>query len=83
MKTLIKSIVLFMVLCLSVLVGAAAGKAVISVDADKRGVLVSPMLYSIFFEEINRAGDGGLVAEMVENIFKRTRSSHLAGNYLL
>ena len=28
---------------------------------------MSPMLYGIFFEEINRAGDGGLYAELVAN----------------
>ena len=32
-----------------------------------RGHAVSPMLYGIFFEEINRAGDGGLYAEMIQN----------------
>ena len=39
----------------------------IRVEADKPGVRVSPLLYGIFFEEINRAGDGGLYAEMLQN----------------
>lgn len=39
----------------------------ISVDLDKPGHAVSPLLYGIFFEEINRAGDGGLYAEMLQN----------------
>ena len=38
-----------------------------TVDVDKPGVKVSPTLYGIFFDEINRAGDGGLYAEMIQN----------------
>ena len=45
----------------------AAEMATITVDVGKPGVKVSPTLYGIFFEEINRAGDGGLYAEMVQN----------------
>lgn len=41
--------------------------ATLIVDMDKPGVKVSPMLYGIFFEEINRAGDGGIYAEMIQN----------------
>jgi alpha-L-arabinofuranosidase len=33
----------------------------------KPGIKVSPTLYGAFFEEINRAGDGGLYAEMLQN----------------
>lgn len=47
------------------LCGARA--ASLTVDVDKPGVAVSPTLYGIFFEEINRAGDGGLYAEMIQN----------------
>jgi alpha-L-arabinofuranosidase len=39
----------------------------ITVDIDKPGVQVSPLLYGIFFEDINRSGDGGLYAEMLQN----------------
>ena len=46
---------------------AQAEPARIAVQVDKPGVKVSPTLYGIFFEEINRAGDGGLYAEMIEN----------------
>ena len=46
---------------------AAAGPASLTVDVDKPGPKVSPMLYGIFFEEINCAGDGGLYAELVRN----------------
>ncbi len=41
--------------------------ATLTVDLDKPGVKVAPTLYGIFFEEINRAGDGGLYAEMLQN----------------
>jgi len=39
----------------------------LTVHVDQPGHKVSPLLYGIFFEEINRAGDGGLYAEMVQN----------------
>lgn len=39
----------------------------LTVELDKPGAAVSPMLYGIFFEEINRSGDGGIYAEMVQN----------------
>ena len=45
----------------------SAQAATITVETDKPGVKVSPMLYGIFFEEINRAGDGGIYAEMLQN----------------
>ncbi len=45
----------------------AAPVATISVDAAGIGKPVSPLLYGIFFEEINRAGDGGIYAEMLQN----------------
>ncbi len=57
--------VAFMTLSLSI--AAAPGDASITVDAAAPGVPISPLLYGIFFEEINRAGDGGLYAEMVQN----------------
>ena len=46
---------------------AIAEDAQILVQADKPGIKVSPLLYGIFFEEIQRAGDGGIYAEMVQN----------------
>lgn len=54
---------------LSLLASASlcAGDATITVQMDQPGVQVSPRLYGIFFEEINRAGDGGIYAEMVQN----------------
>ncbi|HEY8966798.1 MAG TPA: alpha-L-arabinofuranosidase C-terminal domain-containing protein [Candidatus Methylacidiphilales bacterium] len=41
--------------------------ATISVDTSARGAAVPSTLWGIFFEEINRAGDGGLYAEMLQN----------------
>jgi alpha-L-arabinofuranosidase len=46
---------------------ATADTASITVDVTKPGVKVSPLLYGIFFEDINRSGDGGLYAEMLQN----------------
>jgi alpha-L-arabinofuranosidase len=45
----------------------AAPVARLTVEAGAPGKPVSPLLYGIFFEEINRAGDGGIYAEMIQN----------------
>ena len=39
----------------------------LTVHVDQDGPKISPLLYGIFFEEINRAGEGGLWAEMIQN----------------
>ena len=39
----------------------------ITVHIDMKGADINPGMYGIFFEEINHSGDGGLVAELVEN----------------
>ena len=39
----------------------------IIVNIAEKGADISPDMYGIFFEEINHSGDGGLLAEMVEN----------------
>lgn len=39
----------------------------ISIDATAQGREISPMLYGIFFEDINHAADGGLYAELIRN----------------
>ena len=44
-----------------------AQQAKITIHTDKTGSRISPLLYGIFLEEINRAGDGGIYAEMVQN----------------
>ena len=46
---------------------ARAGEAKLTVQVDQPGIKVSPLLYGIFFEEINRAGDGGIYAELIQN----------------
>lgn len=42
-------------------------KSVLTIDASRSLFPVSPDLYGLFFEEISRAGDGGLYAELVQN----------------
>lgn len=56
-----------MVLGLVVSAGAWGQQAKLSVKVDQPGLKVSPTLYGIFFEEINRAGEGGLYGEMLLN----------------
>lgn len=47
----------------------------ITVRPDQRLFPTAPSLYGIFIEEINHAGDGGLLAELVQN--RRFRDSEL------
>lgn len=49
------------------LAAQAAEPVKITVRADQPGKPISPTLYGIFVEDINRALDGGLYAEMVQN----------------
>ena len=44
-----------------------AAPATLTVDVAKPGHAISPMLYGIFFEDINCSADGGIYAEMVRN----------------
>ena len=39
----------------------------INVDATGTGPAIDPAMYGVFFEDINRAADGGLYAELVQN----------------
>ena len=41
--------------------------AELTVHVDQPGASIAPTLYGAFFEDINRAGDGGLYAELVQN----------------
>ncbi|ANY70208.1 hypothetical protein BBD42_29655 [Paenibacillus sp. BIHB 4019] len=41
--------------------------AKVTIHADRKRFPVSRTLYGLFFEEINRAGDGGLYAELIRN----------------
>jgi len=46
---------------------AGAQERSITIDTSKTTIKTSPLLYGIFFEEINRAGEGGIYAEMIQN----------------
>src|ERR1700690_1958578 len=46
---------------------AAFALATITVDTDKPGHPVSPLLWGIFFEDINLSADGGIYPELVRN----------------
>ena len=46
---------------------AGAQEQSITIDTSKTTIRTSPLLYGIFFEEINRAGEGGIYAEMIQN----------------
>ncbi len=61
----IESVLLVAVLC--ALSRAALADATITVEADKPGHAVSPLLWGIFFEDINLSADGGLYPELVRN----------------
>jgi len=42
-------------------------EARITIDVDRPGARVSPLLWGIFFEDINCSADGGIYAELVRN----------------
>ena len=44
-----------------------AAPATLTVAVDKPGHAISPLLYGIFFEDINCSADGGIYAELVRN----------------
>src|SRR5690349_9589773 len=52
-------------LCTALTLTASA--ATITIDVDKPSHAISPLLYGIFFEDINCSADGGLYAELVRN----------------
>jgi alpha-L-arabinofuranosidase len=54
-------------LALAAAVRLGAAPATLTVAVDKPGHSISPMLYGIFFEDINCSADGGIYAEMVRN----------------
>ncbi len=62
-----KFLLLPAVLCGGATITRAADSARLTINANQAGAKISPLLYGIFYEEINRAGDGGLYAEMLEN----------------
>ena len=66
---LLPALALTLLVAAAVSAEPAAGplSARLTVHADRPGPKISPMLYGIFFEEINHAGDGGLYAELIRN----------------
>jgi hypothetical protein len=52
---------------LAVVLTANAQPAKISVAVDQPGHKISPMLWGIFFEDINLSADGGIYPELVRN----------------
>ncbi len=58
-------VVTILMLLLSAVTRAQVAR--IDVDTIAEGTPVSPVLWGIFFEEINHAGDGGIYAELVRN----------------
>lgn len=45
----------------------AAWNAEVTVHLNRPGITISPVLYGVFYEDINYAADGGLYAELVQN----------------
>ncbi len=45
----------------------AAPRITLTVQADKPSHKISPLLYGVFFEDINYAADGGLYGELIQN----------------
>ncbi|MFH0990605.1 MAG: alpha-L-arabinofuranosidase C-terminal domain-containing protein [bacterium] len=58
------SLLLILLVCSRVLLHA---QAQLIVHTGKQGPRIGPVMYGLFFEEINHAGDGGLYAEMIRN----------------
>ncbi|WP_394618226.1 alpha-L-arabinofuranosidase C-terminal domain-containing protein [Lentzea sp. JNUCC 0626] len=46
---------------------AAETDYTLKIDATKKGPSIDDSMYGVFFEDINRAADGGLYAELVQN----------------
>ncbi len=64
-----KHLILLSLLAGSALFGQAQQKVTtLTVDVSKPGIEVPKGLWGVFYEEINRAGDGGLVPEMIYNM---------------
>jgi alpha-L-arabinofuranosidase len=54
-------------LALSLWIPLGTCAARITVEVDKPGHAISPLLYGIFFEDINCSADGGIYAELIRN----------------
>ena len=55
------------ILLLSLLLPLSAFGQQLTIRADRPTVEVSPLLYGVFFEDINYAADGGLNTNLVQN----------------
>jgi alpha-L-arabinofuranosidase len=66
MATGLCGIAAFLVLAVSAR-AAEQRPAGLVVHVDRPAAKISPLLYGIFFEEINRAGEGGIYGEMIQN----------------
>ncbi len=44
-----------------------SAQVTVNIDAARRGPMISPTHYGIFYEDINHAADGGLYAELIRN----------------
>ena len=53
--------------CCALFAAAVHAQVTIDIDTQQRGPKVSPMLYGIFYEDINHAADGGIYAELIRN----------------
>ena len=53
--------------CCAFYAATVQAQVTINIDTQQRGPKVSPMLYGIFYEDINHAADGGLYAELIRN----------------
>ena len=52
---------------LSLSASVESAEVVVGVQVDRPEVSLSPVLYGLFFEDINYAADGGLYAELIQN----------------
>ncbi|HPU42974.1 MAG TPA: alpha-L-arabinofuranosidase C-terminal domain-containing protein [Dictyoglomaceae bacterium] len=67
MKLTKKSIFLILIMLLLTVAYGDNTNYIINVNANKKGVDISPILYGLFFEDINYAADGGLYANLIQN----------------
>ena len=64
--TVVRPLALALLFAASGLAGARPS-AEIRVDVDQPGAPLGPLLYGLFFEDINHGADGGLYAELLQN----------------
>src|ERR1035437_7633639 len=67
MRRSINGSMVMIAMILAIAASLAAAPAKLTVAVNKPGHAISPMLYGIFFEDINCSADGGIYAEMVRN----------------